>query len=401
MNQELVRRIAITIGALLLFRLGSHIPIAGLSVQSGVLSGLAAERVSILALNVIPYLSAAILIQLVAMVWGRLNALQRAGETGRRRIARYTLVLTFVLATFQAFGIASAMESISGLVAEPGGWFVASTVASMVGGVFVLVWLSELITRYGIGNGLALILAVSILASLPADVANVIEVLRTGAASANLVLLHVVFWVAFVALIVRVESARRNVPVEFGARQLGARLLPRRATVLPIKLNSAGLLIPATLAPWLWSLPLAIAAFVAGARQPWLVAAYEHMKFGQPAHLVFGAVAIFALVFIYTSYVLDPEQAAATLQEQGGAIPGVAPGEATADYLDRTVSLTTVVGAVYLTALSLIPELFVAWGDMLPYKISGGSALIVVCTILDIRTQVRDVSLTNPGGVRQ
>ena len=214
-------------------------------------------------------------------------------------------------------------------------------------------------------------------------------------------LFHVVFWVAFVALIVRVESARRNIPLEFAARQLGKRWLPRRNAVLPIKLNSAGLLIPVTVAPWLWSLPLAIGAFVLGARQPWLVAAYEHLRFGQPAHLVLGAVAVFVLVFIYTSYVLDPEQAAATLQEQGGAIPGVAPGEATADHLDRTVSLTTVLGAAYLASVSLIPELFTAWGDMLPYKISGGSALIVVCTILDIRTQVRDVSLTNPGGVRQ
>jgi len=169
----------------------------------------------------------------------------------------------------------------------------------------------------------------------------------------------------------------------------------------PIKLNSAGLLIPVTVAPWLWSLPLAVAAFVFGARQPWLVAAYEHMTFGRPAHLVLGAAAIFVLAFIYTAYVLDPEQAAATLQEQGGAVAGVEPGEPTADYLDRTVSLTTVLGAAYLAAVSLIPELFVGSGDMLPYKISGGSALIVVCTILDIRTQVRDVSLTNPGGVRQ
>jgi preprotein translocase subunit SecY len=400
MNQELVRRIAVTIGALLLFRLGSHIPVAGFSLQSGVLSTIAAERLSILALNVIPYLSAAILVQLLSMVWGRLNALQRAGEAGRRRIARYTLVLTLVLAALQAFGIASALESISGLVAEPGGWFLALVTASMVGGVFFLVWLSELINRYGIGNGLALILAVGILAALPADIAKVIEVLRMGAVSPNLVLFHAVVWGAFVALIVLVESARRNVPLEFGARQLGKRLLPPRQAVLPIKLNSAGALIPVTVALWLWSMPLAVAGFVVG-RQPWLVAAYEHMTFGRPAHLVFGAVSIFVLVFLYTAYVMDPEQAAATLQEQGGVIPGVAPGEPTADHLDRTVSLTTVLGAAYLTALSLIPELFAAWGDMLPYNISGGSALIVVCTILDIRTQVRGQSLTDPGGGRQ
>jgi preprotein translocase subunit SecY len=401
MNQELVRRIAVTIGALLLFRLGSHVPLAGLVPQHSLLPGVNAARISIFALFLIPYLSSAIVIQLIAMVWGRLNSLQRAGEAGRRRIARYTLVLTLVLATFQAYGLASALVEITTVVVDPGGWFVLSATATMVGGVFFLVWLSEVITRHGIGNGLALILAVNILAALPGDIANVFEILRRGMVSPNLVLFHVAFWVAFVALIVLVESARRNVPIEFGARQVGKLLLPPRRAVLPIKLNNAGALIPVTVAPWLWSLPLAIAAFVFGARQPWLVAAYEHMQFGRSAHLVLGALAVFVLVFVYTSYVLDPEHAAETLQKQGGAIPGVAPGEATADHLDRTVTLTTVLGAAYLAAVSLIPELFEARGDMLPYNISGGSALIVICTILDIRTQVRDVSLTNPGGVRQ
>jgi preprotein translocase subunit SecY len=402
MNQELVRRIAVTIGALLLFRLGSHVPLAGLVPQNGLLPTAGIARISIFALYLVPYLSAAIFIQLIAMVWGRLNALQRAGEAGRRRIARYTLVLTLVLAMFQAYGVASALVEITNLVAEPDGWFVLSATASMVGGVFFLVWLSELITRHGIGNGLALILTVNILAALPQEVANAIELLRRGMVSPNVLLAHAVLWAAFVAAIVFVESARRNVPVEFAARQLGARLLPRRSTVLPIKLNSAGMLIPVTVAPWLWTLPLAIAAFVFGAREPWLLAAYGHMKFGAPAHLVLGSLAVFVLAFLYTAYVLDPEQAADTLQKQGGAIPGVEPGEPTADYLDRTVSLTTVLGAAYLTALLLIPELIMTRGDMLlPYNISGGSALIVICTILDIRTQVRDVSLTNPGGVRQ
>ena len=401
MTQELARRIAVTIGALLVYRLGSQVPIAGLSVQGGVLSASAIARLSILGLNLVPYLSAALIIQLIAMVWGRLNAVQRSGEAGRRRIARCTLLLTLLLATFQAYGIASAMENITGLVAEPGGWFLASTTASMVGGVFFLVWLSELITRHGIGNGLALMLTTGIIAALPADVANVLEVLRMGAVPPNVASLHVVFWVVFVALIVFVEGARRNVPVEFGARQLGKRLLPRRLAVLPIKINSAGMLIPSTVAPWLWSVPLAMAAFVFGFRQPWIAAAYEHMKFGQPAHMVIGSVAVFVLVFIYTAYVLDPEQAADTLQEQGGAIPGVEPGEPTADYLDRAVSLTTVLGAVYLTAVLLIPEALALYGGELPYNFSGGAALIVVCTILDIKTQVRGLSLTDPGGARQ
>ena len=218
MTQELARRIAITIGALLLFRLGSHIPVAGLSLQNGVLPNAALARLSILALNLIPYLSAAIIIQLIAMVWGRLNSLQRSGEAGRRRIARYTLMLTLALATFQAFGIASALENISGLVAEPGGWFVVSTIASMVGGVFFLIWLSELISRYGIGNGLALILSVNILLALPAEVATAVEMVRQGVLPSATALLHAIFWVAVVAAMVAVETARRNVPVEFAPR---------------------------------------------------------------------------------------------------------------------------------------------------------------------------------------
>lgn len=400
MRMELARRIAFTIGALLIFRLGSQIPLAGISTQGGLLSSGAVGRVSIFSLTLVPYLGAAIFVQLVSLVWGRLSALERAGEAGRRRIARYTLILTLLLAAFQAFGIASALQDISGLVTEPGGWFLLSASVSMVGGVFFLIWLSEQITRHGIGNGIALVLSVSILISLPAEIATTIGLLRQGAVSGNLVLFNVVVWVALAVAIVLVEGARRNVPVQYGARQVGKRLLPPRDQVLPIKLNSAGFLIPVTVTPWIFYLPLALATFAFG-RTPWLAAAYEHIQFARPAHIILGSITIFVLAFIYTAYVLDPEQAAETLQKQGGAIPGVAPGEPTADHLDRVVSLTTAVGAVYLVAVSLIPEALVACGVALPYKIGGGSVLIVICTILDIKKQVRDVSLTNPGGVRQ
>jgi preprotein translocase subunit SecY len=397
---ELVRRIAITIGALLIFRLGSHIPLAGISTQGGLLLSGAMNRVSIFSLVLVPYLSAAIFIQLLSMVWGRLSALERSGEAGRRRLARITLILTLLLASFQAFGIASALQDISGVVTEPGGWFLLTATASMVGGVFFMVWLSEQITRHGIGNGIALILSVNILISLPAEVATAIELLRRGAVSGNLVLFNALVWVALLAVMVLVEGARRNVPVRYGARQVGKSLLPPQTSVLPIKLNSAGFLIPVTVTPWIFFLPLALATFAFG-RTPWLAAYYEHIQFAKPAHVILGSMAVFVLAFIYTAYVLDPEQAAETLQKQGGAIPDVAPGEPTADYLDRVVSLTSMVGAVYLVAVSLIPEALVACGVALPYKIGGGSVLVVVCTILDIKRQVRDVSLTNPGGARQ
>jgi preprotein translocase subunit SecY len=398
MSSELARRIAITIGALLIFRLGSQLPLAGISIPGGQLSSVQAIRISIFALSLIPYLSAAIIIQLVSVVWGRLSALERSGEAGRRRIARYTLILTLIIAAFQAFGIASGFQSMRGLVAEPGGWFLLSATASMVGGVFFLVWLSDQITRHGIGNGLALILFVGIIVSLPGDIAATFELLREGAISGRLVLLLAVLSVALVAVIVLIEGARRNVPVQYAARQAGTRLLPSRSSsMLSIKLNSAGFLIPATVTPWIFYLPLALATFLFG-QTPWLEAAYEHIQFARPAHMILGSIAVFVLAFIYTAYVLDPERAAETLRVRGGAIPDVAPGEPTADYLDRVVTLTTVVGAVYLVAVSLIPEVLVAYGE-LPFLFGGGSALIVVCTILDIKTQVRGYSRrTKPGG---
>lgn len=398
MSSELARRIAITIGALLIFRLGSQLPLAGISIPGGQLSSVQAIRISIFALSLIPYLSAAIIIQLVSVVWGRLSALERSGEAGRRRIARYTLILTLIIAAFQAFGIASGFQSMRGLVAEPGSWFLLSATASMVGGVFFLVWLSDQITRHGIGNGLALVLFVGIIVSLPGDIAATFELLREGAISGRLVLLLAVLSVALVAVIVLIEGARRNVPVQYAARQAGTRLLPpRSASMLSIKLNSAGFLIPATVTPWIFYLPLVLATFLFG-QTPWLEAAYGHIQFARPAHMILGSIAVFVLAFIYTAYVLDPERAAETLRERGGTIPDVAPGEPTADYLDRVVTLTTVVGAVYLVAVSLIPEVLVAYGE-LPFLFGGGSALIVVCTILDIKTQVRGYSRrTKPGG---
>src|SRR5690242_18670342 len=378
MNIGLVRRIAFTIGALLIFILGSRIPIAGVSTQIGqLLSRLSSgsiDHTSIFTLTLAPYVAAAFFIQLLSVVWGRLSALQRSGEGGRRKLARITLILTLLIASLQAFGFAYGLQNISGLVTEPGGWFVLSTIASMVGGVFFMIWLSEQITRYGVGNGIALVLTVQILISLLPEIATAVELLRQGAVSANLVLFNVLVWIALLALMVLVETARRNVPLEFAPRQLGTRLFPARASVLPIKINNAGFLIPAAVAPWVFNVPLAIAAVIFGNDTPWIAAAYGHLQYARPAHLILGSLVLFVIVFIYTAHVLDPEHAADTLQKRRGVIAGVQPGEPTADYLDRLVSLTTVVGAVYLIALSVIPEALVACGVALPNNISGGAA---------------------------
>lgn len=403
MSRELARRIAFTIGALLLFRLGTQIPIAGIDVAR--LSSLPNfnVRLSLFSLGLIPYLTAAIFVRLLSVVWRGLSSLERSGEEGRRKVARATLGLTLALAAFQAYGIASTLISFPELVRNPDGWFVMTATASMVGGVFALVWLSEQITRYGIGNGLALILSVGMLVSLPRDVAGIADVVRSGAVSGNLVFIHAVLWVVTVVVIVLVEGARRNVRVTFGALNVGSRQLPARNAVLPIKLNSAGFLIPVTVAPWVFFLPLAFAGFILGADHPLVAAAYQHLQLGQPAHMILVSIAVFLLAFVYTAYVIDPEDTAKSLAQHGGTIPGVAPGEATAGYLDRVVSLTTIVGAVYLTALQLIPEVFDLYGIGLPYSmiVNGGAALVVVCTVLDLQTQVREISLTNPGGVRR
>jgi preprotein translocase subunit SecY len=402
MNRELARRIAITVVALLVFILGSQIPLPGVRFDQlfRQLSSSQIGRVSIFAPTLAPYVAAAVLIQLLSVVWGGLNTLQLSGEAGRRKLARVTLILTLLITSFLAFGLASALN-IPEVVAEPGAWFLLSAVASMVGGVFFLVWLSDQITRHGIGNGIALLMSVQILISLPADVADRLDLLRQGAASSNLELFNVLVSVALVALIVLVESARRNVPLEFAPRHLGARALPALAWVLPIKVNNAGLFIPAMVTSWVFEVPLALAAFIFGNGTPWVVAASEHLQYARPAHLVLSSLVLFVLVFIYTAHVLDPEHAADTLQKRRGVIPGVAPGEATADYLDRLASLTTVVAAAYLVALSAIPEALATFGVQLPNKFGGSALLIVVCTILDLKMQVRGLSLTRSGDVRQ
>ena len=400
MNGELARRIGFTIGALLLFRLGTHVPVPGVLTSSLQLTAGVVARLSLFALGLVPYFSAAILIRLLSVVWRGLNALERSGEAGRRSIARLTLALTLVLAAFQAYGIASALKDVPNLVSDPEGWFVITATATMVGGVFALIFLSEQITRHGIGNGLALVLSVGFLVALPSDVSNVRELIRSGSVSSDLVLFHIVFWVAAVVLIVVVESARRNIGIAFAERSVGARILPARTALLPVKLNNAGFLIPTTVAPWFIFLPLSAAGFLLGG-VPWIEALYQSLQVGRHAHLIVLSVAVFVLAFVYTSFVFDPEEVAEQLARQGGAIPGIAPGEATADRLDRVVSLTTIVGAVYLTLVQMIPEALLVYGNGLPYSMSGGAAVIVVCTILDLQTQVRDVSLTNPGGVRR
>lgn len=386
MTSELARRIAFTLGALFVYRLGTYIPLPGIAPSVG--------RLSIFALNIIPYLSAAILIQLVSMVSSRLGALVWGG--GRRTIVRYTLSLTFLLAAFQAYGIASGLQGITSAVGDPGALFLLSTTVTLLGGTIFLIWLSEQITAHGIGNGLALILAGGVLAEVPTYFLSIIELARQGILSVELISWFGIIWVMLTGLIVFVELARRRVPVEFAARELGDRSIPPQKSHLSIKLNSAGL-IPAVATPWLIFLPLTFLGFAFGQGSPWLTAAFKQIEFGHLGHMIVSSVGIIILAFVYTAFVVDPERAAATLQQHGGAIPGVASGEATAKYVDRVVSSTAAIGAIYLAAIFLLPEALITWANV-PYYFGGASVLIVVCTVLDIETQVRGMSLTGRGG---
>jgi len=400
MKSELVRRIVFTLGALLVFRLGSYIPLPGVITSGSRFPGAGVVldiRFSIFALWILPYLSAAILIQLLSMVSSKLSALARSGEAGRRKIRRYTIGLAICLTAFQAYGLASNLQGIPSLVNDPGGLFLLSTTVTLTGGMIFLVWLSEQITMHGIGNGLALILFAGVLAKMPGEIASMVELVRQGALSAERASWLAVLWVVLVGLVVFVELARHRVPVEFASRKLGDRLLPAQSTQLSLKINSAGLM-PTVVAPWLYLLPLTVAGLVLDQTSPWLMAVYGLVPQTHMARVILSSVAIIILAFIYTAFVVDPEHAADSLNKHGGVVPGVEPGEPTAEHLDRIVSYTTCIGAVYLAAVFLIPELLLAYGEA-PFYLDGTTVLVVVCTVLDIETQVRGRSLTEPGGV--
>ena len=393
MKSELARRIVFTLGAFLVYRLGSYIPLPGISP----LPGVSGNRLSIFSLGILPYLSAAIFIQLLSMVSSKLRALPRAGEAGRRKIARYTIGLAIILTAFQAFGIASGLQGIPNLVSDPGGLFVLSTTVTLTGGTMFLIWLSDQITVRGIGNGLALMLFAGVAADMPRVVASMVELVRRGDLSPERASLLVILWVALVGLVVFVELARRRVPVEFAGRKRGDRFVLAQPTHLSLKLNSAGL-IPTVVAAWLLFLPLTLAGLVFGWTSPWMAAAYVQIAPGHLGHAILSSIAIIILAFVYTAHVIDPEHAADSLKKLGGVIPGIEPGEPTAEHLDRVVSYTTCVGAAYLAAIVLIPEMLTAYSQS-PFYLGGTSVLIVVCTVLDIETQVRGRSLTEPGGV--
>jgi preprotein translocase subunit SecY len=402
MTSELGQRIAFTVGALLVFRLGTHIPLPGINADvwqqlfagqsSGVLgafnvlAGGGVRRMAIFALSVMPYLTAGVLLQLATMVSPALRALGKRGEHGRRTVVRYTLVLTLMMAMLQSYGIAVGLEGAGKVVAEPGALFRLTTVLTLTGGTLVLVWLSDAITARGIGNGLALILALSIAMEAPAAIAGTLQLGRQGALSSGVLLIATLTPVAVIAFIAFVEAARRHVPVVYAARQVGDRTVAERTSPVTLKVNTAGS-VPALLASWIAPIPTTIVNFTGPVGPDWWQDFISQPGRWYLMYLVLFSLLIVPCALFYCALIFDPDEATENLKQYGGAVAGIAPGD-TAAFLDQVASRTTIAGALYLAFVCLIPEILILWLGV-PYYFGGASLLIVVCTVMDLRAQAQ------------
>jgi len=408
MSSEVGRRIAFTLGALLVFRLGTFIPLPGIDTAvwnrafgagagsildlADMASGGGARRLAIFALGILPYITAAVLMQLASIGWSRLRALSAAGDRGRDKVVAYTLYLTILFTAFQAYGIALALEGISGLVPRPGILFELSTVLTLTAGTMLLIWLSNLITARGIGNGLALMLAVGFVTSLPPEIAGGLVKFNRGVVSADMIALSLALAAVIVALIAFVEGARRPIEVDYPKQTIGGTTLESRSAQLMLKINSAGL-IPTVIASWSIGLALLAVILILGADSPIV----HQLAHGRPLFMILFAVLIFLFTLFYTAFVLDPEKASKTLKQHGGTLRGIAAGEPTAAYLDEVVSRVTLIGGVYLALVFVVPELLVSYFG-LPFYLGGAPFLLVVCATLDIGAQVRQQAAVNVRG---
>jgi preprotein translocase subunit SecY len=371
------------LGALLVYRLGAYIPLPGIDASHDLISGPGIRRVAIFSFNVLPYVLAAILVQLALLISGRLRVMRKRGARGRTVIEGWTLYLTILLAALQSFGLAYAYMSVPGLVAIPGWLFVITTIATLTGGTMFLVWLSAQITARGVGNGLALILIVGALTQIPATVAGALELGRQGVISQGGLLGLALMVVVVVGFVVLMERGRRHIPIRYPQRQVGAVMVAERTAPLSLKLNNAGML-PFFFAPW----PLLALVALGKLGSPALADMATRLEVGHPLYLVLEALLTVFLAFLYTAFVLDPDDGAGSLRQLGGAIAGVEPGDATAAHIDRVASRITAIGGVYLAAVCLLPDILV-FATGLPFYFGGPTLLLVVCTMLDLAAELR------------
>jgi preprotein translocase subunit SecY len=401
---DLKRRLWFLLGALIVFRVGTHIPVPGINAtvleelfksnQGGILglfnvfSGGALQRFSIFAIGIMPYISASIIMQLAAVVVPSLEALKKEGQSGQRKITQYTRYATVGLAFFQALAVSSLLEGQPGLVIEPGFVFRITTAITLVTGTMFLMWLGEQITERGLGNGISLIIFAGIAAGLPRAVGGTLELARTGAFSILTVLFLFALVVAVTALVVFVERGQRKILVNYAKRQVGNKLYGGQSSHLPLKLNMAGvippifassiILFPATAAGW----------FGSAESMTWLKDISNALHPGQPVYVLLYAAAIIFFCFFYTALQYNPKDTAENLKKSGAFIPGYRPGEQTARYIERITLRLTLIGAIYVTVVCLIPEfLIVKWN--VPFYFGGTSLLIIVVVTMDFMTQVQ------------
>lgn len=401
---ELKSRLWFVLGALVVYRLGAHIPVPGIdptalkqlfdSQSGGILgmfnmfSGGALSRFTVFALGIMPYISSSIIMQLVTVVSPKMEALKKEGEAGRRTITKYTRYGTVILATFQALGIAIALEGQAGLVLDPGLAFRLTAVVTLVSGTMFLMWLGEQITERGIGNGISIIIFAGIVAGLPRAVGSTLELARTGAFSIPLVIFLFVAVLLVTALVVFVERGQRKITVNYAKRQVGNKVYGGQTTHLPLKLNMAGvippifassiILFPATLAGW----------FGSSEKMHWLKDVSGVLSPGQPIYIFLFAAAIMFFCFFYTALVFNPKETADNLKKSGAFVPGIRPGEQTAKYIDRIMGRLTLIGAIYITLVCLLPE-FLRLKFNTPFYFGGTSLLIIVVVTMDFMTQVQ------------
>jgi preprotein translocase subunit SecY len=407
---DLKRRLIFLVLALVVYRVGTHIPVPGIdpdqlrqlfnSQQGGILglfnmfSGGALERFSVLALGIMPYISASIIMQMLTYVMPAMEALRKEGESGRRKITQYTRYGTLALAIFQAIGISVAIESQANLVLDPGMMFRFVCVTSLVTGTMFLMWLGEQITERGLGNGISILIFAGIVAGLPTAIGGVFELVRTGGLAPLAALFIIALIVAVTAFVVFVERGQRKITVNYAKRQVGNKVYGGQSSFLPLKLNMSGvippifasslILFPATLASW----------FTTGDATLWIRDLAAALSPGQPLYMFLYAGLIIFFCFFYTALVFNSKETADNLKKSGAFVPGIRPGDQTARYVDRILMRLTLAGAIYITFVCLVPE-FLNTRFSVPFYFGGTSLLIVVVVTMDFMAQVQAYLMTH------
>jgi preprotein translocase subunit SecY len=402
--KELRERIFFTLAILLVARLGTYLPMPGIDPialqhmmqqqQGGlldifnVLSGGAVQRMAIFGLSIMPYISASIILQLMQTVFPQLEQLKKEGEAGRKTLNQYTRYATVGLAGMQAFGIAITLEHQQGLVINPGISFLITAVVTLTGGTILLMWLGEQITSRGVGNGISLIIFAGIVARFPSSIGQLLESARTGSISPLVVIAFIAGAIGLVLFIVFMERAQRRLLVQYPKRQVGNRMFGGESSHLPLKMNVSGV-IPPIFASSILLMPVTFAGFLSQSSGGWLSTLLAYIGPGRPLYLVLYAVMIIFFAFFYTSIVFNPEETADNLKKYGGFIPGIRPGKKTADYIDFVLTRVTVVGALYLAFVCIIPEFLRTSYGTAVMPLGGTSILIIVSVTMDTVAQIQ------------